>query len=90
MEKKHLTTCNDYLLKLRTFYRLLYNCEDEDRGQEYWITPEFMKIKKKQSKRICPYMSNDIWEIDELQAVIKYEISRRNKAIRALLWDLDA
>jgi hypothetical protein len=35
-------------------------------------------------------MSNDIWEIDELQAVIKYEISRRNKAIRALLWDLDA
>lgn len=48
-----------------------------------------MKIKKKQSKRICPYMGNDIWESDELQAVIKYEISKRNKAIIALLWDLD-
>lgn len=89
MEKKHLTTRNDYLLKLGTFYRWLYNCQDEGKGQEYWITPEFMKINKKQSKRICPYMGNDIWESDELQAVIKYEISKRNKAIITLLRDLD-
>ena len=43
-----------------------------------------MKIKKERSKRISPYTSNDIWERDELQEVIKYEISRRNKAIIAL------
>ena len=90
VEKKYLTTWNDYLLKLRTFYRWFYNCEKEGKGQEYWITPDFIKIKKKQSKRTSPYTGNDIWERDELQAVIKYEISRRNKAIIALLWDLDA
>lgn len=48
MEKKYLTTWNDYLLKLRTFYRWLYNCEDKGKGQEYWTTPDFIKIKKKQ------------------------------------------
>jgi hypothetical protein len=90
VEKKYITTWNDYLLKLRTFYRWVYNCDEESKGQEYWTTPEFTKIKKKQSKRISPYTGNDIWERDELQTVIKYEISRRNKAIIALLWDLDA
>ena len=84
LEKKYLTIWNDYLLKLRTFYRWLYNRDDEGNGQEYWTAPDFMKIKKKRSKRISPYTSNDIWERDELQEVIKYEISRRNKAIIAL------
>ena len=91
-KKSNLGTWNDYLLKLRTFYRWVYNCnnDDQSKGLEYWITPEFMKIKKKQSKRISPYMANEIWEKEELQTIIKYEISRRNKAIIALLWDLDA
>ena len=82
--RKNITIWNDYLLKLRTFYRWLYNRDDEGNGQEYWTAPDFMKIKKKRSKRISPYTSNDIWERDELQEVIKYEISRRNKAIIAL------
>ncbi|HEX5186137.1 MAG TPA: hypothetical protein VFV86_04530 [Nitrososphaeraceae archaeon] len=90
MEKKYLTTWNDYLLKLRTFYRWLYNSNDVGIGQEFWTTPDFIKIKKKQSKRISPYTGDEIWDRDELQVVIKYEISRRNKAIIALLWDLDA
>ncbi len=78
------------MLKLRTFYRWVYNSDDESKGQEYWTTPDFMKIKRKQSKRISPYMANEIWEKEELQIIIKYELSRRNKAIIALLWDLDA
>ena len=52
--------------------------------------PEFIKIKKKQAKRISPYNGNEIWEKEELQSVIKYEITIRNKAIISLLWDLDA
>jgi hypothetical protein len=51
LEKKYITTWNDYLLKLRTFYRWLYNCEDEGKGQEYWTTPDFMKIKKTEETR---------------------------------------
>jgi integrase len=90
MEKKYLGTWNDYMLKLRTFYRWIYNSDDESKGLEYWTTPDFIKIKKKPTKRISPYMANEIWEKDELQIIIKYEISRRNKAIIALLWDLDA
>ena len=35
-------------------------------------------------------MANEIWEKEELQIIIKYELSRRNKAIIALLWDLNA
>ena len=44
-----------------------------------------MKIKKKQSKRSSPYNGSEIWEKDELISVIKYERSRRNKAIVSLL-----
>lgn len=93
LEKKYIGTWNDYLLKLRTFYRWVYNSNgngNDTKDLEYWTTPEFLKIKKKQSKRISPYMNNEIWEKDELQSIIKYEISRRNKAIVSLLWDLDA
>ena len=55
-----------------------------------WITPSFVKIKEKKSKRISPYLETEIWDKDELQTIIKYEQFKRNKAALALLWDLDA
>jgi hypothetical protein len=53
------------------------------------INHEFMNIKKKRTKRLSPYGEHEIWEIKELQAVIKYEPHKRNKAILSLLWDLN-
>lgn len=50
----------------------------------------FLKIKPKPTKRISPYLENEIWERDELFTIIKYENFKRNKAIISLLWDLDA
>jgi hypothetical protein len=55
-----------------------------------WVTPEFVKIKNKKTKRISPYLDNELWEKDDLLIIIKYESYKRNKAILALLWDLDA
>ncbi len=88
-EKRWTATYNIYLLRLITFYRWFYNCDD-DKGQEYWTTPNFMNIKKKQTNRLSPYNGTEIWDKEELQSIIKYEISIRNKAIISLLWDLDA
>ena len=55
-----------------------------------WETPDFVNIKKKKTKRISPYLENELWEKDDLLTIIKYESYKRNKAILALLWDLDA
>ena len=53
-----------------------------------WETPPFAQIKKKKTKRLSPYWENEIWELDELQTIIKYEPHKRNKAALALMWDL--
>jgi len=42
------------------------------------------------TKRISPYLENELWEKEDLLAIIKYEPYKRNKAILSLLWDLDA
>lgn len=39
---------------------------------------------------MSPNSESEIWEKDELHFIIKYENSKRNKAILALLWDLNA
>ena len=58
--------------------------------QSDWITPAFIKIKEKRSKRVSPYLETEIWDKEEFQTIIKYEPIKRNKAALALLWDLDA
>jgi len=35
-------------------------------------------------------LETELWEKDDLLAIIKYEHYKRNKAILSLLWDLDA
>ena len=87
-DKRWITTWNNYLNRLRLFYRWLYN-HDNDTDHENWQTPEFIRIKNKKSKRISPYLESEIWEKDELLSIIKYEPYKRNKAALTLFWDLN-
>ena len=42
------------------------------------------------SKRQSPYSETEIWDRDELLAIVKYEPYLRNKAALTLCWDMDA
>jgi hypothetical protein len=84
-----ITTYNDYLIRLKHFFRWFKNYKKTE-DQQNWITPTFIRIKKKKSKRLSPYTIDQIWEKNELQVIIKHEPDIRNKAIIALLWDFDA
>ncbi len=87
-DKRWITTWNNYLNRIKLFYRWLYN-RDKNKDHDYWETPEFMRIRTRKSKRISPYLESEIWEKDELLSIIKYEQHKRNKAALALLWDLN-
>ena len=92
-DQKWITTWNDYLWRIKIFYRWYYNTKILKRNvfdSQNWKTPDFMTIPKKKTKRLSPYSESEIWEKDELHFIIKYETSKRNKAILALLWDLNA
>jgi integrase/recombinase XerD len=95
-DDKWIRTWNDYLQRIKYFIRWLYNEKQRiDEGLETiepsdWNTPSFVKIKQKRSKRISPYLETEIWDRDEVQTIISYESSKRNKAILSLLWDLNA
>ena len=93
-EQRWITTWNDYLVRIKHFFRWLYSCslhqtQDQPSLLTDWYTPEFVNIKKKRTKRLSPYGEHEIWDIKELQTVIKYEPHKRNKAILSLLWDLN-
>src|SRR5215472_9137205 len=88
-EEKWITTWNDYLNRIKLFFRWLANRQIINNKSD-WKTPDFVQIKEKKSKRRSPYTENNIWDRDELLTIIKYEPEIRNKAILALLWDLDA
>jgi len=93
---KWMRTWNDYLQRIKYFFRWLYNEKlIQERNEESldpsdWVTPSFLKIKEKKSKRISPYLESEIWDKDDFQSIIKYEPLKRNKAALSLLWDLDA
>ena len=96
-DKRWITTWNHYLNRLKLFFRWLHNRHTRSPFSSYtensnkeWITPDFIKIKQKQTKRTSPYSGNEIWERDELMTILKYEPIPRNKAIISLMWDLDA
>ena len=97
-EKKWITTWNHYLTHLKSFFRWLHNennraIDDDDthsKSIQDWVTPDFIQIKLKKTKRLSPYSQNEIWDKEELLTIIKYEPSKRNKAALALFWDLDA
>jgi integrase/recombinase XerD len=87
-DKRWITTWNNYLNRLRLFYRWLYNHE-KGTDHDNWQTPEFIQIKNKKSKRVSPYLENEIWEKEELLSIIKFEPHKRNKAALTLFWDLN-
>jgi integrase/recombinase XerD len=92
-DKRWITTWNDYLGRIKFFFRWMHNHEKKDIDEvdfSNWETPEFVKIKKKKSKRISPYLESELWEKEDLLCIIKYEVHKRNKAILSLLWDLNA
>jgi len=92
-DKKWITTWNDYLCRLKYFYRWLYNAKGtgaDAKSYDSWITPSFINIKSKRTKRLSPYFETEIWDRDELFTIIKYETNTRNKAIMSLMFDLDA
>lgn len=92
-DKKWIITWNDYLWRLKYFYRWLYNAKEKDMNAssyDNWTTPLFINIKSKRTKRLSPYSETEIWDRDELFIIIKYEMNTRNKAILSLMWDLDA
>jgi integrase/recombinase XerD len=98
-EKRWITTWNDYLVRIKHFFRWLYNSKiksDKDNSlcnvsfsSADWETPAFANIKAKRTKRLSPYDENEIWDLEELKKVIKYAPFKRNKAALALLWDLN-
>lgn len=95
-DKKWITTWNDYLWRIKYIFRWLYNYRivkengEEPANSSDWITPPFVSISKKRTKRISPYLEAELWEKEDLLCIIKYEHHKRNKAILSLLWDLDA
>jgi hypothetical protein len=93
-EKKWITTWNNYLTRLKLFFRWLYNVRgknsDEIAPQSDWETPSFTRIKGKKSKRISPYSETELWEREEILFIVRYEPHKRNKAALTLFWDLDA
>jgi integrase/recombinase XerD len=91
-DRKWITTWNDYLGRIKKFYRWLHNQygKEEIVSVGDWITPEFVKIKNKLTKRLSPYLESELWDREELALIIKYEQFKRNKAAIALMWDLDA
>jgi integrase/recombinase XerD len=97
-DKKWITTWNDYLWRLKLFFRWLHNKKiiEEANGEELkpedeWKTPPFLQqIKKKKTKRLSPYLETEVWDRDELLTILKYEPYIRNKAALTLFWDLDA
>ena len=78
-DEKWITTWNNYLNRIRLFYRWLYN-KDKSPDTSYWQTPNFIQIKSLKTKRISPYSENELWQKDELLTIIKYEPHARNKA----------
>ncbi len=91
-DERWITTWNDYLGAIKHFYRWLYNQRNKEdlTDPSEWETPIFVQIKGKKTKRLSPYSETEIWERDELLAIIKYATHVRNKAALALFWDLDA
>jgi integrase/recombinase XerD len=88
-----------YLNRTKLFYRWYYNIYTLQEhttipkqlpGQQDWITPDFVKIKQKHTKRLSPYSETEIWEREELLSIVKYEPYLRNQAVLTLMWDLDA
>ena len=92
-DKKWITTWNDYLWRIKYFFRWLINTKNKEidiTSHDNWSTPSFINIRMKRTKRLSPYSETEIWDREEIFTIIKYEPYKRNKAALSLLWDLNA
>ena len=66
--QKWITTRNDYLWRIKYFFRWFYNYKivkekgEEPTSSSDWVTPSFVSISKKKSKRISPYLEGELWK----------------------------
>jgi integrase/recombinase XerD len=71
-DKRWIRTWNDYLQRIKYFFRWFENCKQKAaNGYEVlpnseWITPVFVQIKEKRTKRLSPYTESELWERDEI------------------------
>jgi integrase/recombinase XerD len=76
-DRKWIRTWNDYLNDIKYFFRWLYNNKKKTDGEYHenremassssdWEMPSFARIKKKNTKRLSPYLETELWERDEL------------------------
>jgi len=82
-DQKGNTTYNDYLHRIKHFFRWLKNKNENttNTSMDLWITPHFLTpLKPKKTKRISPYLESEIWDKDEYLSIIKFESHPRNKA----------
>jgi hypothetical protein len=102
-DKRWVTTWNDYLGRIKYFFRWLYNTSNSGgllRINQFnqdiyipiteWKTHTFLRIDKKKTKRLSPYLESELWEKEDILTIVKYDQHKRNKAALTLLWDLDA
>jgi hypothetical protein len=89
-EGRYITTFKQNKQLLSIFFRWLFNSYCNNKPEEDWETPAFLKIKAKKPLRDSPYGVNDIWQLDDVLTIVSYEAELRNQAIITLLWDLDA
>lgn len=60
-EQEWITTYNDYLHRLKHFFRWIYNRSGKVSTDE-WSTPNFVQsIKPKKTRRLSPYSESEIW-----------------------------
>ena len=65
-DKRWIRTWNDYLQRIKYFFRWLYNQKEiETKGLDPiptsdWTTPSFCQIKEKRTKRISPYLESEL------------------------------
>jgi hypothetical protein len=92
-DQKWITTYNDYLHRIKHFFRWMHNKDERVlySKMELWNTPSFLtSLGPKKTKRISPYAESEIWDKEEFLSIIKYEGYARNKAALTLMWDLNA
>jgi integrase/recombinase XerD len=85
-DKRWITTWNDYLGRIKYFFRWLHNTKNSGellRANQFkedlyipiteWKTPSFLKIDKKKTKRLSPYLESELWEKEDILTIVKYD-----------------
>jgi hypothetical protein len=67
-DQRWITTYNDYLHRIKHFFRWLHNDYGKQNAipMDLWKNPEFVELlKPRKTKRITSYSETEIWEKDD-------------------------